>query len=401
MDIVLGSDACGVLTNGDDAPFRFRFPGGIENLFWSEDTRAAVASRVAEGNACTLGEDLIVAVALGLALTVAHALVSILVLKPVIRAAFGSSSVRLPFQSKELAAAYRGLGNGLPDPNMVKKLSKMLGKTVSQINAWFRVREKLERNEVKVTRVGESIFRLATSLVVVGSGLSVSLQYTWRSGNTGEFWTSVSSGFPLQDNVRTYYVLIELPLYLHRLVWQLKDLGRRDFWEMFVHHALVVVLLVSSYAGNFILVGCATLFYHDITEIFLELAKIFRYFQMQTMCDLTFTIFAAVWGLCRLCYFPSRVIRSTLYESGGTISTFAWWFFNALLGCILALNVYWFKIIAGVTYGVLWAGVDGGKGDRKSKKGESTDFETESDATDSDSYLSDFSDSGWKHSKVD
>ena len=226
--------------------------------------------------------------------------------------------------------------------------------------------------------------------------------YSWRTGNTSEFWSSVTS-LPIAND-RTY-VLLEIPLYVHKLIYQLKDLKRTDFWEMFVHHVLVIALLVASYAGNFVLVGCATLFYHDMTEIALELAKMFRYFNMQTMCDISFCVFTVMFGLCRLFYFPRNVINSTLFEGADTLSPSAWYFFNGLLLSVLALNVYWFKIVTGVAYRVLWAGSAPGAGrpGRRGtlRSGESTDFETESDATDdSDSYLSDFSDSGW-HAKAD
>jgi ceramide synthetase len=54
------------------------------------------------------------------------------------------------------------------------------------------------------------------------------------------------------------------------MVSQFFDRARKDFWEMFIHHIVTLLLLSFSWSSNLIRVGTLVLILHDVGDIFLE-----------------------------------------------------------------------------------------------------------------------------------
>lgn len=50
---------------------------------------------------------------------------------------------------------------------------------------------------------------------------------------------------------------------------------------------------------------------HDISDILLEGAKLFKYSKNEIGASITFALFALSWLVFRLVYFPFELIRST------------------------------------------------------------------------------------------
>lgn len=62
-------------------------------------------------------------------------------------------------------------------------------------------------------------------------------------------------------------------------------------------------------------VGAVVFMLHDINDIFLELAKMFRYARVPALPNIAFAIFVLSWIVTRLAIFPNWVIRSTLIDT--------------------------------------------------------------------------------------
>ena len=62
-------------------------------------------------------------------------------------------------------------------------------------------------------------------------------------------------------------------------------------------------------------VGAVVFLLHDVNDIFLELAKMFRYARVETVPNIFFGLFLASWIVTRLALFPNWVIRSTLIDT--------------------------------------------------------------------------------------
>ena len=81
----------------------------------------------------------------------------------------------------------------------------------------------------------------------------------------------------------------ELSFYWGLLITQFFDVKRKDFWMMFVHHAVTIFLMSFSWTCNFYKVGTLVLIIHDVADIFLESAKLFKYGGAKKVKDTTFS----------------------------------------------------------------------------------------------------------------
>lgn len=62
-------------------------------------------------------------------------------------------------------------------------------------------------------------------------------------------------------------------------------------------------------------VGAIVFMLHDINDIFLELAKMFRYSRTPILPNFWFALFLLSWIVTRLAIFPNWIIRSTLFDT--------------------------------------------------------------------------------------
>lgn len=104
------------------------------------------------------------------------------------------------------------------------------------------------------------------------------------------------------------YYLYASGLYSSFLITQAFDIKRKDFWEMFVHHVITLMLLSFSWVYNLTRIGVYTLLLHDCSDIFLESAKMANYMKKQDLSTGIFVIFTIVWTATRLVIYPKNVV---------------------------------------------------------------------------------------------
>ncbi|OZC05580.1 Longevity-assurance protein [Onchocerca flexuosa] len=125
---------------------------------------------------------------------------------------------------------------------------------------------------------------------------------------------------------------------------------------MTIHHIITIVLLLFSFVMNLVRIGTLILFTHDIADIFLELGKLCRYAKWETALPIFFAIFAIVWIITRLIYFPFFIIRSILRDAPPVLQLDYQWgnllqppivprLFVIMLLCLMTLHIYWTFII--------------------------------------------------------
>lgn len=150
---------------------------------------------------------------------------------------------------------------------------------------------------------------------------------------------------PVQTEEWWYYN-IELAFYISLVITQFIDTRRKDFWQMFLHHIVTILLLVLSWACNFHRIGALVLAIHDIADVPLEGAKLAKYCKRQRLADLLFAIFTVTWIYTRCYLLPTRVIYYTTYEALSIIPFFpAYYIFNGLLCILQVLHLVWTWII--------------------------------------------------------
>jgi ceramide synthetase len=162
------------------------------------------------------------------------------------------------------------------------------------------------------------------------------------------------AGWPIEQHasseVRWYYFL-SMGHYMHLFVTQFFEPKRKDWWEMFIHHIVTMLLLFFSYLVNFVRIGTVVLLCHDGSDIFLELAKLFNYLRFGTLCDVTFTVFAFAFFVGRLVLYPWRVVYVAMVLGSEQVGIWrGFYIFVVLLLVLQVLHLFWFYTIVCMVY---------------------------------------------------
>ncbi|XP_002732672.1 ceramide synthase 6-like [Saccoglossus kowalevskii] len=234
-----------------------------------------------------------------------------------------------------------------PSKKHVQGLAKQLDWSTRQVERWFRHRRNQERPTL-LTKFCESSWRFTfyTAAFIYGFQHMKELKWFW---DTKYCWID----YPYQsltDQLEKYY-LLELSFYCSLLFSQFLDVKRKDFVQMFIHHIATVMLIGFSWVVNMIRVGALIILTHDVSDIFLEAAKMTNYAKYQRICDVLFIIFAIIFFVSRLIVFPLYVFKSAAIESREICGPWpSWWIFNILLLVLQLLHIFWFSIIMRMVY---------------------------------------------------
>ncbi|XP_067638275.1 ceramide synthase 6 isoform X5 [Eurosta solidaginis] len=175
-----------------------------------------------------------------------------------------------------------------------------------------------------------------------------------------------------------WYYMISMSFYWSLTVTQFIDVKRKDFWQMFVHHMVTLLLMSLSWVCNLHRVGSLVLVVHDCADIFLEAAKLTKYAKYQKLCDFIFAIFTVVWIATRLGFYP-RIIYSSSVEAPKILPMFpAYYIFNSLLILLLLLHIVWTYLILKIVVDSLQKGLM--SGDIRSSDSEEVSDSSESAA---------------------
>ncbi len=221
-------------------------------------------------------------------------------------------------------------------------------------------------------KVGESLWRFLfyTFMLLYGQ---LSLRNKAFYQDPGKLWGDV-----VVENGKTVWHLEEIPseLYVYYTAqisfylgatWQhLRKSNlysqNKDAIVILIHHVIAVVLLVISLEIGVYPVGCMVLLLHDWGDPFLELAKLFKYFNLVTLSTISFTLFFVTYHVTRLYIYPVYILHSCVFDSVA-ISQHDWMFkyvfqpFGVSLLCvILLLNVVWSSFILKMLFKILRGG---------------------------------------------
>ncbi|CAF1318972.1 unnamed protein product [Adineta steineri] len=214
-----------------------------------------------------------------------------------------------------------------------------------------------KKHPTRISALGkfsESFWRFVFYLSIFIYGLIILQDKSWLS-DTRNCWLDYPN-HPLTSDIFGYY-MIELAFYWSLLFSQFIDVKRKDFWQMFLHHIATIALLSFSYIVNFVRIGSLVVVIHDCVDYWLEGAKMAKYAKAQKICDTCFGIFALMWFITRLCYFPYKVLYTTTFEELNILGLFpAYYVFNGLLILLQILHYYWFYLICQVAITAFRAG---------------------------------------------
>lgn len=261
-----------------------------------------------------------------------------------------STRPRPPTPNAILEVAYRKCHR--IDNKKLRELTKRVDLTEREVERWWR-RRRAQDKPTTLIKFCENAWRFLYYASSFGLGVFVLWDKPW-------FWDIKHCwyGYPHQsiDGLIWFYYMQSMSYYWSLLVSQFFDVKRKDFWQMFAHHIITLLLLSLSWICNFHRVGSLVLVIHDCADIFLEAFKVTKYANWQKLSDVVLGVFLISWLLTRLGIYP-RVIYSTSVEATQILTMFpVYYIFNSMLFLLLVLHIVWTYMIMVVVYNSLKSG---------------------------------------------
>ncbi|KAI0089158.1 longevity assurance proteins LAG1/LAC1 [Irpex rosettiformis] len=177
-----------------------------------------------------------------------------------------------------------------------------------------------------------------------------------------DVWTNYPH-IPLAGPIKLYY-LTQNAFYMHQILVLNAEARRKDHWQMMTHHVITVVLMLGSYFYNFTRIGVLIMMLMDLCDIFLPLAKMWRYLGFSKACDATFVMFMGSWLVTR--HFLFLLAIKSSYNDAPRIIPEVWepergFFmtkevlatFNAMLVSLQIIQLIWFWMVCRVAWRVV------------------------------------------------
>jgi len=135
------------------------------------------------------------------------------------------------------------------------------------------------------------------------------------------FWTPIPYSQENSPSVHIFY-LVQLAIWIdtcfsHRFIEE----RHKDYVMMYLHHIVTIMLVWGSYSFNYVRVGTVVLFVHDLSDIIVDLLKIFNYLKLEGpkgafLVELAFLSNLVVWAYLRLYIFPLRIVFRGVWWGG-------------------------------------------------------------------------------------
>ena len=225
-----------------------------------------------------------------------------------------------------------------PSEEEMSAIAKKLSWRQVEVINWFIRRRNSERPDL-LTKFCEASWRF---LFYTGSftlGMSILLQAPWFY-DTLNCW---ADNYPYQIMWKSvyYYYMLEGGFYFSLLLTLLRDVRRKDFLEMVIHHFATLFLIFFSYIANFLRLGTLVMAIHDISDIILELAKCFLY-KGHKVADDIFTAFAITFIVSRIFVYPYMILYTSVVKSLWVFEPyFGYYFLNGMLVILQILHLFW------------------------------------------------------------
>ncbi|XP_053209499.1 ceramide synthase 5-like [Panonychus citri] len=283
-----------------------------------------------------------------------------LIFRPVGKALGISDKQRVKVEPNEILEKSFRINNRPPQSTYIG-LSKQSDLSAKQVELWFKRRRSYNKPTI-LTRFTESSWRCTFYAFTFVYGVWALWDKPWT-------WDSMECfvDYP-HHSVSTeiwWYYNIELGFYISLIISQFFDVKYSDFWQMFIHHVVTVLLLCFSWACNLHRIGTLVLIIHDFADIPLEGAKIARYLRNPVLANIVFAALLVCWIYSRLGLLPTRVIAYSTYYALFILPMFpAYYIFNGLLCALQVLHIIWTWLILKIAHNAIF--VDGVKDLRES-----------------------------------
>jgi len=168
-------------------------------------------------------------------------------------------------------------------------------------------------------------------------------EWIWTPEMWFKGWDKQPHEFP--TDIKLYYNLI-WGFYVFSTIHLPFEPRQKDFTEMMVHHIVTNLLILASYLTGMFRIGCFVMVLHDMADPWMEAAKLALYAGHQDLANVLFAIFAAVFAISRLYYYPKFVLLGT-WVFGPPVLPFGQLAgFMVLLSMLQGLHIFWFALVS-------------------------------------------------------
>lgn len=132
------------------------------------------------------------------------------------------------------------------------------------------------------------------------------------------------------------------------------DSRKQDFVQMLIHHITAICLINFSVSCRYPRLGLLVYVSLDICDVFLEMAKVFRYLGYELASVASFFFLVVTWLFFRLGMFPYLVVYSgTFYCPTINPDPAFYWTLVPPAWVLLLLQIYWFILILRIAWRVV------------------------------------------------
>lgn len=212
---------------------------------------------------------------------------------------------------------------------------------------------QLRRRIARFAEQGWTLVLYSASLVLI---LAVARRQPWWVWKPAHLWLNYPS--TTTDALTKAVYLWEASNYIHQVFVVNLEERRSDYWQMFTHHCVTIVLIGGSYMCCFHYVGIVVILLMDPADICLSTAKLFKYMGFSKFCDVLFAIFMLVWIVTRHILYtfvwwtcfqdaPAFIpfVSTPNLATGHMLTHSTYIFFLALLAALQILLLIWFGMI--------------------------------------------------------
>lgn len=280
---------------------------------------------------------------------------------------------KTPQKSIVLEKVYKSVTKN-PTDTQLEGLCKQSNWSKHKVQAWFRRRKNVGKSSTLV-KFRETFWRFTFYFLSFLFGIYVlhDEECIW---NRQKCWGEYPKNHELSKKIYWYY-MIELGFYTTTTVTQFFDIKRKDFWEMFIHHIVTIILMMGSYVMNYTKIGAFIVIVHDSADFYLEFAKMGKYANYTLTTNIGFALFTLAFFASRLTILPFWIIPTIWFDGivGYAPYSVMYFLFSALL-TLQVLHFYWFTHIVRVVYSsILVGGIE--RDTRSDSEGESSNEESE------------------------
>lgn len=178
--------------------------------------------------------------------------------------------------------------------------------------------------------------------------LSTSIYGIYFLKNEPWLFNSYHYSYHYKDNIPykfQIYYLISSAFYVYEIIYLYIEPLKKDFVQMQIHHITSLTLMYLSYQQNLIRYGVLILCLYDISDPFLEIAKVNLYLNNKKIANILYCIFAIIFIISRNVIYPVWIVWPGLKYLNTCFYNISSLIIAGMLLILVVLNFIWTKYI--------------------------------------------------------